>query len=343
MTRGTAPRHQFRLLLLETPENRLCLFTRSERVICMWRAQEQVGHRSSRAFTLLELLVVLAIIAVLIGLLLPAVQKVREAANRMKCSSNLKNVGLALNHFENTYGKFPPCRIDGPFREAGVTAAVDHGWGGFILPFLEEAALALKYDWNLQHYVAANLRVASTHLKTLQCPSAEPDRFYTSPLGLMGACTDYAPTQAVDPGLARRDLIDAVGNYRGVMSPNAMTHLRDITDGTSNTLLLAEDAGRPREWRVGHAGMDQTIDGGPWAGQLNPILVMGATPDGVSRGGPCALNCTNDHEIYSFHPGGANIVSVDGSVHFLKAGIDIRILARLVTRAGGEVVSGNDY
>ena len=73
-----------------------------------------------------------------------------------------------------------------------------------------------------------------------------------------------------------------------------------------------------------------------------PVLVLGATPDGVSRPGPCALNCSNDDEIYSFHPGGANTVFADGSVHFLKAGMDIRILARLVTRAGGEVVSG-DY
>jgi prepilin-type N-terminal cleavage/methylation domain-containing protein/prepilin-type processing-associated H-X9-DG protein len=277
----------------------------------MTRMEVQISRRRSGAYTLIELLVVLAIIAVLIGLLLSAVQRVREAANRMKCSNNLKNVGLALLQFENTHDKFPPCSIFGPFREAGVTAAVDHGWGGFILPFLEQAALHQKYDWNLQHYDPANLRVAATHLKILQCPSAEPDRFYTAPLGLMGACTDYAPTQAVDPGLAQRDLIDAVGNYRGVMSPNSMTHLRDITDGTSNTLVIAEDAGRPREWRVGHAGLDQTIDGGPWAGQLNPILVMGATADGASRGGPCALNCTNDHEIYSFHRGGANVVFAD--------------------------------
>src|SRR5438128_9459552 len=95
-----------------------------------------------RGFTLIELLVVIAIIGALIGLLLPAVQKAREAANRMQCSSNLRNVGLALHQFENTYGKFPPSQIQGPFPEAGVTAAVDHGWGVFILPFIEQTALA---------------------------------------------------------------------------------------------------------------------------------------------------------------------------------------------------------
>jgi prepilin-type processing-associated H-X9-DG protein len=122
-----------------------------------------------------------------------------------------------------------------------------------------------------------------------------------------------------------------------------MTQLRDITDGTSNTLLLVEDAGRPRFWHAGHAGPDQSIYGGPWVGESNPVLVTGATADGLNQSGPCALNCSNDDEIYSFHPSGANSVFADGSVHFLKAGMDIRVLARLVTRAGGEVVSGSDF
>jgi prepilin-type processing-associated H-X9-DG protein len=335
----------------------------------------QLGQRRRTSLTLIELLVVLAIIAVLIGLLLPAVQKVREAANRMGCFNNLKQLGLALHSFHDINGKFPPSRIEGPFREAGVTASVYHGWGVFILPFIEQTALAQKYYWNLSETDPANQPVASTQLKILQCPSAEPDRVMTFgnfSYGGRGACTDYAPTQEVDSVLAGMDLIRAVGNYRGVMSQNSMTRQRDITDGTSNTLLLVEDAGRPRQWRVGHHGPDQTIYGCPWAGGLNRIVVMGATPDGGRRRalvpsiapmttrsirivvmgatpdggrrpGPCALNCTNDDEIYSFHPGGANTVFADGSVHFLKAGMDIRVLARLVTRAGGEVVSESDY
>jgi prepilin-type N-terminal cleavage/methylation domain-containing protein len=148
-------------------------------------------RRSS--FTLIELLVVIAIIAVLIGLLLPAVQKVREASNRMKCSSNLKNVGLALHQYENTYGSFPPCRINGPFREASVTAAVYHGWGVFILPFIEQTALASKYRWNLNFYDPGNEPIASTQLPIMQCPSAQPDRFMTfDPWSatVRGACTD---------------------------------------------------------------------------------------------------------------------------------------------------------
>jgi prepilin-type processing-associated H-X9-DG protein/prepilin-type N-terminal cleavage/methylation domain-containing protein len=307
----------------------------------MSRIEVQVRRRRISAFTLIELLVVIAIIAVLIGLLLPAVQKVREAANRMQCASNLRNVGLALHQFENTYSKFPPSQITGPYPEKGVPAGVNHGWGVFILPFLEQTVLPQKYYWNVDLSDPANQPVASTQLKILQCPSAEPNReshVLGFSNGRRGACTDYAPTQAVDSVLADEGLIDVVGNYRGVMSLNSMTRLRDITDGTSNTLLLVEVAGRPRLWRVGQAGPDQTLSGCPWVSNLNRIVVKGASPNGVSRPGPCALNCSNDSEIYSFHPGGANVLFADGSAHFLKAGIEIRLLARLVTRAGGEVV-----
>jgi prepilin-type processing-associated H-X9-DG protein len=295
---------------------------------------------------LIELLVVIAIIGVLIGLLLPAIQNVREAARRMQCTSNLRNVGLALHHFESTHGKFPPSNISGPLPEAGVTVSpVNHGWGVFILPFIEQTPLAqVKYDWNLPCNDPVNQPVAVKQLKILQCPSAEPDRVQTFNWnGGQGACTDYAPTNKIGAALAATGLIDAVGNLKGVMVQNSMTRRRDITDGLSNTLLLAEDAGRPRQWLLRQAGPDQTIRGGPWVGATNPISVWGSTPDGVSRPGPCALNCSNDDEIYSFHPGGANTVFADGSVHFLQTGLTIRILARLVTRAGGEVVSETDY
>src|SRR5262245_26690922 len=124
---------------------------------------------SRRAFTLIELLVVIAIIAVLIGLLLPAVQKAREAANRMKFTSHLKQIGLALHQFENTRGKFPPSKIDGPFPEAGVIAPVSHGWGPWILPYIEQEALARQYRWDLFYHDLRNRPVAATQLKVMQC------------------------------------------------------------------------------------------------------------------------------------------------------------------------------
>jgi prepilin-type N-terminal cleavage/methylation domain-containing protein/prepilin-type processing-associated H-X9-DG protein len=293
-------------------------------------------------FTLVELLVVIAIIAVLIGLLVPAVQKVREAAHRLACANNLKQLGLALHNFHDTHYGFPPGQVVGPYAAAGVYWPVNHGWAVFILPDLEQQPLSSAYHWDRSGGDPSNQGVVAHPLKNFWCPSApEQDRYDTThgrfpTYGGKGACGDYAPTWGVDPALA-------TGDYRGVLVPKCMTRLTDITDGTSNTILLTEDAGRPRLWQAGMAGPDQAVSGGPWAGFETGITLEGSQPDGTSRPGPCALNCTNDHEVYSFHTGGANAVFADGSVHFLNRGLSLRVLAALITRAGGEVVSAADY
>jgi type II secretory pathway pseudopilin PulG len=148
------------------------------------------------SFRLIELFVVLTIIAVLIGLLLPAVQKVREASDRIKCAGNLKNVGLALHNYENTHGRFPPGGVEGPYRAIGVTNSVYHGRGPFLLPYLEQQALADRYRWDKDFSDPANQPVLTLHLEILQCPSAEPDRYVTAldfdnwSYGGKGACSD---------------------------------------------------------------------------------------------------------------------------------------------------------
>jgi prepilin-type processing-associated H-X9-DG protein len=308
---------------------------------------------------LIELLVVIAIIAVLIGLLLPAVQKVREAANRAQCSNNLKQLALALHNYHDAQQSFPPAYVNrgGSWRNSGFPFT--HGWAPFLLPYIEQQPLYALYRWDLPQYVPENEPVFATQLKLFQCPSTPaPDRYYTrGPFAVFGtrsACGDYTIALGVDRVLAQLGWADPVGDCRGALtntptpdldlSPNPTgTRLTDITDGTSTTILLAEDAGRPRVWQAGKAGPDQVLGGGPWNSFKGPIILQGSTPDGTAQPGRCALNCTNDEEVYAFHTGGANAVFADGHVQFLKAGMDLRTLARLITRAGGEVVPDADF
>ena len=316
----------------------------------------RIGRRW-RGFTLIELLVVIAIIAILIGLLLPAVQKAREAANRIKCANNLKQLGLALLNYHDEQGTFPPAYVNkGAYLN--TIYAFTHGWAPFILPHVEQKPLYDLYRWDLPLYVPENQLVVAQHRDVFRCPSTpDQNRYMTfGPYALWktkGACGDYTLALGVDPALAQLGLVDPVGDYRGALtntptaaftlSPTtAGTRIADITDGTSNTILLAEDAGRPQLWQAGKAGPDQAIDGGPWDHVKGQIMLQGSTSDGTPLGS-CALNCTNDHEVYAFHTGGANAVFADGSVHFLHAGMDLRILARLITRAGDEVISDSDF
>jgi prepilin-type N-terminal cleavage/methylation domain-containing protein/prepilin-type processing-associated H-X9-DG protein len=298
------------------------------------------ARQQAHGFTLIELLVVMAIIAVLIGLLIPAVQRVREAANRAACTNNLKNCGLAAHNFESAHRRFPPGAVIGPFRDANVTTRAVHGCWPFLLPYLEQEALHHNYRWDVSWSATENQPVVTTQLPILQCPSADRNRLgagLTKTDGL-GACTDYAPVKEVSDVLADQDLIDPVANYQGAMDTNYMARLSDFKDGTSNTLLMAEVAGRPTRWRVGREVRDLFTLGGPWAASSNLLPIWGSSADGTALLGHCAVNCTNYENIYSFHSGGANVVFVDGSVRFLKATLDIRIVAKLVTRAGGEIV-----
>src|SRR5262249_12801671 len=156
--------------------------------------------------------------------------------------------------------------------------------------------------------------------------------------------TDYTPTTRIAQGAINAKLVDPPpADINGVMVTNQTLRIADILDGTSNTMALGEDAGRPQRWQLGKLVNAQVANAAAsWADRNNLIAPTGALTDGTKRLGPCPMNCTNDNELYSFHSGGVNAVFADGSVHFIRANISLTALSRLITRSGGEVLQGDE-
>jgi prepilin-type N-terminal cleavage/methylation domain-containing protein len=307
-----------------------------------------------RAFTLIELLVVIAIIAILIGLLLPAVQKIREAANRMKCSNNLKQIGLAIHNYEGTHGGVPPNGTN--------PVGSRRGWNYRILPHLEQQALANQYREDVEWFDPVNEPAYRTQLPVFQCPSAPGNPRVSSgattngQVWSNGACTDYSSSDGVDSSAVIGLGLSATLNRSGLFSNDTITRFAECTDGLTNTIMVVEDAGRPDFWvqgvKVGTIGVTPPSSVnqsayGVWAGRDNKTQIhghtMGSGATGLTIAGPCAINCTNWRGIYAFHPGVASVGLGDGSVRTLRQGLNVYTLIDLTTRAGGEVINTGDY
>ena len=319
-----------------------------------------------RAFTLIELLVVIAIIAVVIALLLPAVQAAREAARRISCINNLKQMGLALQNYHDALGAFPMSyAARTPFIDGSTDTSPGWGWAALILPQLDQSSVYNAANFSLPVETIQNSTVVLSLLSAYICPS---DPTPGGPFGvtdksgnilLMMAPTSYAAC-AGDDFTDSTTGLDNTGLGNGVMFRNSATRIAAITDGASQTITIGE-----RAWSINSA---------PWAGVVaNGVINRGPANTCPKTGAlyylaatlvqahTNVLNTDTDpdggiDDFSSRHPGGANFVFADGSVHFLKSILrnsgqypngtthyaSPTFLA-LGTRAGGEVISADAY
>jgi prepilin-type N-terminal cleavage/methylation domain-containing protein len=310
--------------------------------------------RRQGGFTLIELLVVIAIIAVLVALLVPAVQQVREAANRMECANNLKQIGLAVHCFVDADKHLPPSRR----QTVG-------SWFVWILPYMEQQNLYAQ--WNLNTYYFGQTPAAQqTTVKSFFCPSRRapmitafspdgclgdpqaPCDCYTYPNTTpgrcaQGACGDYAGSMGTTGNdyywgtpPANGALQNGVNNNYPASGPLYVPGITvaQITDGLSNTLL----AGEKHVW-VGHFGDFQYNDGGIYFYSLFGPLRTAGPGFGLAR--------TPSDQVYdrfgSWHPGIVQFVFCDGSVHGLRVDIDTTTLGYLASRNDGQSVHFSDY
>lgn len=308
-----------------------------------------------RAFTLVELLVVIAVIGILLALLLPAVQAAREAARRMECANHLKQIGLALHSYETALRSFPPAYTRS-YDDSGWPR--DHFVLSFLLPYLERQSEYSLFDWSQHWYAAENAAACQVAISVFLCPSAPGSREYGQTewpengrirKGERAFATDYAAGEYFDQGLCGRlrtaGIIPADYGCRsdgerrldgffpphhwGSTTPPPAPRNAEVTDGLSNTWMFFEVAGRPQLWEAGRRA-GTTDRGAAWADDDAEFWVHN-TCNGTQM-----LNCSNNNEIYAFHPGGANFLFADGSVRFHPESIDARTFIAYFTRGAGD-------
>jgi prepilin-type N-terminal cleavage/methylation domain-containing protein len=218
----------------------------------------QRGRKLRNGFTLIELLVVIAIIAILIALLVPAIQKVRESANRTQCQNNLKQWGLALHNYHDNYKKFPYFTSVTPTR---------HNWAQFVMPYLEQGNLVAGYDLSINWYAGNNLAMTQIPLSVFTCPSDRPGAMWTDQTGFVSARGNYVACYGNllfgggQIGAGRGIFgCSSISNFAGNVFTPYQTRLTQVTDGTSSTLMVAEILVAPMDNNQGGGGTWQSGD-----------------------------------------------------------------------------------
>ncbi len=328
------------------------------RLVSLWRGIMPRGMTQPtrfRGFTLIELLVVIAIVGTLLGLLVPAVQKVREAAARLQCKNNLKQIGLGLHTYHGAQQSFPPGYFAlTSYNDGATDTAPGWGWAAFLLPYLEQDTLYRQI--NFSQPITSSL-AAQTLVKLYLCPSdPAPATAFPVPDPFGSPVARAAPASyAACVGGDESETTGPAG--LGVFYRNSRTRITDITDGTSGTILVGE-----RAWSNANGVWAGAVPGGVLLrGPLNPC------PGSASASSPAATlvlahshlnNATADtdgglDDLSSRHAGGSHFLFADGSVHFIRSvpgdnadgtyTADGLAFQALGTRASGDLVVGLDY
>lgn len=304
-----------------------------------------------RGFTLIELLAVIAIIAILIAMLLPAVQQAREAARRTQCKNNFKQIGLAIHNYHDTFTVMPPALLQTGPCCIGNRFTMFY----FILPYLDQAPLYDRFDFNVSTYSAPNLALRNTPITAYQCPSdSAAGRVVDFGLGPF-ARSNYALTISVDGYHNSNDFMltpNSPTGRRTVMYSNSRVNIKHITDGTSKTIFLSElltpeashDSGGSADLR------------GFWSDSFGASYSH-LLPPNSSLGDACMSNCTDDptnrtpaqphnadwwgrwaNGARSRHTGGVHVGMADGTVRFVSENINLTLWQSLASIGGGETV-----
>jgi prepilin-type N-terminal cleavage/methylation domain-containing protein/prepilin-type processing-associated H-X9-DG protein len=293
------------------------------------------------AFTLIELLVVIAIIAILIGLLLPAVQKVRDAAARASCQNNLKQIGLALQNYHDTQKQFPPGYASGVDPNGNDTGP-GWGWAAFILPQMEQQPLYGQINVTVPIEAAQHATARTTTIKTYLCPSdPAPPTIPVGPASASGQLTSTTCQLAPASYTGCFGVAEPGVDGDGVFFRNSQVRIGDITDGTSTTLLVGERSYRYSltVWAGSVTGTKQV----PSPGSPLPVELNEPSNFVLSHVGEMTAGAGQPMEINNFsssHSGGAMFVFADGHVRFLTSSTDYTTLQALATRKGGETIKG---
>ena len=293
-----------------------------------------------RGFTLIELLVVIAIMSLLMAMLLPAIQKVREAANLMSCKSNLKQIGIAIHNYHNDYNRFPVGYYD-PTLWPQLDNGPGWGWGAFLLPYVEQDNEHKQINFNLDVGDPANASVCKTFLKVYYCPSDEKIGTFIITDGGSNSWTLAQSNYVACNGNDGVDDFTTPPHTGAFMRAIKGYRFADITDGVSNTFFVGD-----RTMRLSYA----TWSGGPTGG-LNPFLMdsgnFGAEVTllmcHAGDTGPNSPGVFDADSTLSPHVRGVPFLFGDGSVHFITNDIDVAIWRALATRNGGETFSNDSY